>query len=162
MTIIITSHIRGFTMDNSGQDPMHSDLPTLSRFLHGSDHWHEEWRQKPRLTVRELAMMGLTNFLTDISGRYAEVFDDQIVASWHDMAMEKKLISEKTWNWCLAELLDKARLFETTNSVMVLDTGARICKSDTTVRPELHAQLKEAIEILTTLFYEQNRPSLFR
>ncbi|TGO88922.1 hypothetical protein BPOR_0134g00090 [Botrytis porri] len=49
-----------------GDISLSSELPTSSRFHQGSDDWKEVLVQKPRLTARELAMMGLTNLLTDM------------------------------------------------------------------------------------------------
>ncbi|KAF7925254.1 hypothetical protein EAE99_006118 [Botrytis elliptica] len=130
-------------MDNSGQGPLkipgHGDvslfskLPKSSRFHQGSDDWEEEWVQKPRLTARELAMIGLTNFLTDTPNWHIGVFNDRETAMWHKMVVKNELISEKAWEWCLAELRDKARLFRATNRVLALDTGACVFISDVAV-----------------------------
>ncbi|TEY86645.1 hypothetical protein BOTCAL_0005g00350 [Botryotinia calthae] len=137
------NHIREFTMDNSGQGPLkilglgdislYSELPKNLRFHQGLDDWEEGWVQKPRLTARELAMIGLTNFLTDIPDWHIDIFNDKDIAIWHEMAMKNKLISEKAWEWCLAELRDRARLFRTTNRVLALDAGACVSKSDITI-----------------------------
>ncbi|TGO60573.1 hypothetical protein BCON_0034g00090 [Botryotinia convoluta] len=156
------NHIREFTMNNSGQGPLKtpglgdislfSELPKSSRFHQGSDDWEEGWVQKPRLTARELAMIGLTNLLTDMPNWHIGVFNDKDTAIWHEMAMKNKLISEKAWEWCLAELRDKARLFSTTNRVLALDAGACVSKSDTTVPKTLTRDLYTTIAELRRQF----------
>ncbi|TGO34907.1 hypothetical protein BHYA_0177g00140 [Botrytis hyacinthi] len=152
------NYIREFTMDNSGQSPLKipghgdislfSELPKSSRFHQGSNDWEEGWEQKPRLTARELAMIGLTNLLTDMPNWHIDVFNDKYTATWHEIAMKDKLISEKAWEWCLAELRDKARLFRTKNRVLNLDAGACVSKSDTAVSTALMRELNMTIEEL--------------
>ncbi|TGO51359.1 hypothetical protein BOTNAR_0359g00090 [Botryotinia narcissicola] len=156
------NHIREFTKDNSGQGPskvpghgdifLLSELPKSSRFHQGSDDWEEAWEQKPRLTARELAMIGLTNLLTDMPNWHIDVFNDKDTAIWHEIAMKDKLISVKAWEWCLAELRDKARLFRTTNRVLALDAGACVSKSDTLVSKALMRELNMTIEELRAQF----------
>ncbi|THV48560.1 hypothetical protein BGAL_0241g00170 [Botrytis galanthina] len=156
------NHIREFTMDNSGQGPLKvpghgdislfSELPKSSRFHQGSHDWEERWEQKPRLTARELAMICLTNLLTDMPNWHIDVFNDKDTAIWHEIAMKHRLISEKAWEWCLAELRDKARLFRTTNRVLALDAGGCVSKSDTLVSKALMRELNMTIEELRAQF----------
>lgn len=101
-------------------------------------------------------MIGLTNILTDMPDWHIGVFDDQIVELWHDMALKNALISDRAWDWCLAELRDKARLFNATNRAHVLDAGACVCKSDTIVPYTLQSELKEAIQLLSVQLYEKD------
>ncbi|KAF7887328.1 hypothetical protein EAF00_009622 [Botryotinia globosa] len=149
-------------MDNSGKGslkiPVHGDisllseLPKGSRLHQGSDDWEEGWEQKPRLTARELVMIGLTNLLTDMPNWNIDVFNDEDTAIWHEIAMKDKLISEKAWEWCLAELRDKASLFRTTNRVLALDAGACVSNSDTLVYKALMRELNMTIEELRAQF----------
>ncbi|KAK8903643.1 hypothetical protein QC760_008108 [Botrytis cinerea] len=97
-------------------------------------------------------MMSLTNFLTDITDWHIGSFNDKDIAIWHEMAMKNRLISEKAWEWCLAELRDKARLFRTTNRVPALDARACVSKSYITVPQPLKRELCTAIEELRAQF----------
>lgn len=54
-------------------------------------------------------------------------------------------ISEKTWDWCLQELRDKAEQFESTNMTTVLDMGSRCIKSNSLVPADLRDALMSAI-----------------
>ena len=97
-------------------------------------------------------MMSLTNFLTDIPDWHIGSFNDKDIAIWHEMAMKNQLISEKAWEWCLAELRDKARLFRTTNRIPTLDARACVSKSYITVPQPLKRELCTAIEELRAQF----------
>ncbi|KAF7883602.1 uncharacterized protein EAF02_005522 [Botrytis sinoallii] len=130
-------------MDNSGQDPL--KIPGHVRdFTKDQMIGKKGGVQKPRLTARELAMIGLTNFLTDMPNWYIGVFNDRETAMWHKMVVKNKLISEKAWGWCLAELRDKARLFRATNRVLALDAGACVFISDVAVPKTLTKELSTA------------------
>ncbi|TGO08231.1 hypothetical protein BTUL_0220g00100 [Botrytis tulipae] len=83
---------------------------------------------------------------------HIDLFNDKDTAIWHEIAMKDKLISEKAWEWCLAELRDKARLFRTTNRVLALDAGACVSKSNTLVSKALMRELNMTIEELRAQF----------
>ncbi|KAJ6005776.1 hypothetical protein N7451_003720 [Penicillium sp. IBT 35674x] len=102
-------------MDNKGHGPLrapgfggipiHYELPLDARFAHGN----HEWQQTPAVTARELAMIATMNRITDYPDWHIDVFNDRVVADWEKEASEMTpLMSEKAWNWCVAELLDKA------------------------------------------------------
>jgi Protein of unknown function (DUF4246)/Domain of unknown function DUF4246, N-terminal len=129
-------HIPGFN-----DLPIYLELPLEERFAHGSG----EWVQSPNLTGRELAMLHLINNLTDISDWHIKVFDGGIASEWREEALSRQLISEGAWEWCLSELQDKAKLFEKTGRIVVLNTGSGICKSDSLLSPQLRAELREGI-----------------
>lgn len=114
------------------------------RFRHGAN----DFKQWPRLTAREVAMMGVMNALTDKKDWHEKVFDDEIVARWKEEAHAVPLISDMAWDWCLTELRDKARRFEGTGRVLVFDAGSRISKSDRRVTEALRQELKEAVRPL--------------
>lgn len=59
------------------------------RFAEGIEGWNG-----PRLTERELAMLQLTEYITDKPDWDRKVFDDTIIARWRAEAMELPLISE--------------------------------------------------------------------
>ncbi|KAF2741238.1 hypothetical protein EJ04DRAFT_480445 [Polyplosphaeria fusca] len=140
-------------LDNSGNGPL--QVPGLNdchlefqfeqeRFAFGAN----DWKQEPRLTVRELEMLALINALTDKPEWNKKVFDEDIVEKWHEEALQQLLISEKAWEWCLTELRDKARTFEKTGYVAAFDTGSGCIKSDTLVSEELRGALVQAVQPL--------------
>ncbi|KAH6719947.1 hypothetical protein BKA61DRAFT_707942 [Leptodontidium sp. MPI-SDFR-AT-0119] len=104
-------------MDNSGSGPLrvpgfnrvslYLDLDPAERFAHGSA---SPWRQSPRITARELAMLRLMNKITDEPLWNDNVFDETFVA-----AIQSKKV----------------------NHVLVLDSGSCVSKSDTLITPDL-------------------------
>lgn len=60
------------------------------KFRHGAN----DFRQSPRLTAREVVMLGVMNALTDKIDWHKKVFDDEIVARWKDEARAVPLISD--------------------------------------------------------------------
>lgn len=115
-----------------------------NRFRHGAD----DFKQWPRLTAREVAMLGVMNALTDKKDWHEKVFDDEIVARWKEEARGVPLISDMAWDWCLTELRDKARQFERSGRVLVFDAGSRISKSDLRVSDALRQELRDAVRPL--------------
>jgi hypothetical protein len=83
--------------------------------------------------------------LTEKPDWHVKVFNSEIVAKWREEAPAMPLIGVKAWDWCLAELQDKAALFERTGRVLVFNTGSAISKSDTLVTPELQAELRQGL-----------------
>lgn len=120
------------------------ELEARERFRHGAN----DFQQSPRLTAREVAMLGIMNALTDKPDWHKKVFDDEIVAKWKQEACAIHLISEMAWDWCLTELRDKAKRFERIGRVLVLDAGSRISKSDQRVSEALRQELKDAVKPL--------------
>ncbi|KAK6080931.1 hypothetical protein SCUP234_05029 [Seiridium cupressi] len=89
-------------------------------------------------------MLGAMNSLTDKPNWHVKIFDDEIVAKWRKEALGMPLMNEKAWDWCLTELRDEAKDFETTGRTLVLDTASRVSKSDTLVDEALRARLISA------------------
>lgn len=144
-------------MDNSGKKPicvpgfgwdLDFEFPYDSdgheRFAHGAN----DWKLEHRLTVREVSMLGLMNALTDKLNWNEKVFDEEIIEKWRQEALAMPFISEKAWEWCLAELRDKARKFEKTGYVSALDNGSGCIKSDRLVGEELRQELIDAVRPL--------------
>lgn len=118
------------------------------------------------LQVREVAMMTLMDRLTDKPDWTEKIKDGQIVAKWREEAMtpecEKtlpvrnpakrtRLISEKAFDNCIAELKCKAEFFKESGLIYCLDSNKNthnIIKSDVLVKPDLHNQLKAAFDKL--------------
>lgn len=120
------------------------ELDTLDRFRHGANDFH----QSPRLTAREVAMLGVMNALTDKPDWHRKIFDDEIAGRWKEEARAVPLISDMAWNWCLTELRDKAKRFQRIGRVLVLDVGSRISKSDQRVPESLRQELRDAVRPL--------------
>ena len=120
------------------------ELPREKRFAHGLS----DWTQKPRLTIREVSMLKLMDALTDKPDWSRKVVDDKIVEKWHKEALTMPLISERAWEWCLAELRDRADYFEKHGFVLTLDTGSRCAKSDTLIDTSLQNELVRGVQPL--------------
>ncbi|KAE9375599.1 hypothetical protein N431DRAFT_314710, partial [Stipitochalara longipes BDJ] len=123
--------------------PIYLELPREERFAHGSGEWTQD-----HATARELAILRLINNLTDRLDWQSKVFDKEIVSAWREEALSIPLISTRAWEWCLAELRDKANIFEKTSRILVLNTGSGVCKSDTILSAKLRGELKENIALL--------------
>lgn len=113
------------------------------RFRHGINDFRAE-----RLTVREVAMLQLMDAITDKANWHAKIFDETIVRKWHEEAIAQPLISEKTWEWVVTELRDKARDSEVTGFVSVYDTDSRVVKADRVVSEHLRADLINSVKCL--------------
>ncbi|KEQ78017.1 hypothetical protein M436DRAFT_37219 [Aureobasidium namibiae CBS 147.97] len=123
--------------------PIDLELCPQNRFTHGAT----EWTQWPNLTARELAMLALINDLTEEHGWHEKVFNDNLMVDWRMQALSRPLVSPKAWDWCLAELRDKALYFEQTGNIVVFNTGAGIIKSDA-VAERIQTELRDATELL--------------
>ncbi|KAM7187203.1 Protein of unknown function (DUF4246) domain containing protein [Rhypophila sp. PSN 637] len=118
------------------------------------------------LQIREVAMMILMDRLTDKPKWHEKVFDKDIVAAWrrdtfaqseepvymsitqdantNDLRMpaRTRIISEKAFDNCIAELRNKAAFFKETGLTPTLDADRfAIFKSDTLVTSDLHQAL---------------------
>ncbi|KAL7809065.1 hypothetical protein V8C26DRAFT_412340 [Trichoderma gracile] len=126
------------------------------------------------LPIREVAMMLLMEKLTDKPNWHEKVFDDAIVRKWWEEArtqsenslfariMEGKqvytgqipmpqtrIISDKAFEFCIAELRNKAAYYVKTGLIPTLDSaGNTIVKSDTVVSDRLWDELKKSFETL--------------
>lgn len=142
--------------DNSGHGPLavpgfgyplEQELHPEDRFTHGL----HEWFQEPNLTARELAMLSLIDNITDKTTWSTDVFDDKKISQLSQEALLSHLISPKTWEWCLSELQDKARSFQSTGRILVYNTGVVISKSDLVVDEETGTDIKDELSTLTSL-----------
>ena len=147
-------------MDNSGRGPLRVpgfggipvdfELPITERFADG----YLEWRQSPPITAQELAMVALMEWLTDKPSWFEDVSDDTIVAQWRAELEHERLRftrrnprllrGDKTWDWCVKELRDKARDFKKKHHVRVLDTGSCVIKVDPAELASSSAVLRRA------------------
>ncbi|KAG9840362.1 hypothetical protein KCU98_g9291, partial [Aureobasidium melanogenum] len=141
--------------DNSGHGPiavpgfgypLEQELHPEDRFTHGV----HEWFQEPNLTARELAMLSLIDNITDKTTWSTDVFDDKKTSQLAQEALLSHLISPKTWEWCLSELQDKARIFQSTGRILVYNTGVVISKSDLVVDRESRTDIRDELSTLTS------------
>ncbi|CAG7957101.1 unnamed protein product [Penicillium olsonii] len=102
------------------------------------------------LTFKELAMLRLINTITDRPDWHRHIFDPRVVTQWReDAAASSSLINDKTWDWCLKELQDKARDFDRDGYIAVFNTFSGVCKSDTAISPDLKSQLESSAVLLS-------------
>jgi hypothetical protein len=128
--------------------PVELELHPEDRFTHGV----REWFQEPNITARELAMLCLMDNITDKPAWSTDVFDHTITSQLCQEALRSRLISPKTWDWCLAELQDKARIFQSSSRILVYNTGVAICKSDLVMDEETRTFIKDEFLVLKSSF----------
>ncbi|KAJ4859779.1 hypothetical protein T069G_04767 [Trichoderma breve] len=125
------------------------------------------------LPIREVAMMLVMEKLTDKPNWHEKVFDETIVQKWREEARtqsenglysrimegkthwntiptpQSRIISEEAFEFCIAELRNKAAYFVKTGLIPTLDSdGNAIVKSDNLMSTELRDELKQAFETL--------------
>lgn len=115
------------------------------RFAHGFGDWSQS-----RLTAREIAMLQLMNTITDRPNWNVDIHDPAVVAHWASEAFASELISPAAWDWCVAELRDKALYHDKFHLTHVFDSASRICKSDHLISEELLHKLAEEVEALAS------------
>ncbi|KAF9893523.1 hypothetical protein FE257_010835 [Aspergillus nanangensis] len=116
-----------------------------NQFATGVDDW-----KAPILTVKELAILHLINNITDRPHWNRAIFDQNVIAQWREDALaSSSLMNDKTWDWCLQELQDKARQFDRDGGLVVLNTASGVCKSDTTISSTVKSQLSRSVDALS-------------
>lgn len=102
-------------------------------------------------------MLEFINQITDKPSWNSKIFDKEIVDKWKEEAVrwDESLpekgdwwLSEEMFRVCVLELEEKAKEFETTRFVAVLDAEATIVKSDGIVSQELQDKLKDGVRPL--------------
>jgi hypothetical protein len=140
-----------------GDIPLQEELPMAHRFAHGI----HEWKQVPAITRREFTMVAIMNQLTDKQNWHVDIFNQDAVDCWrNELLASTPLLSEKAWEWCVAELRDKAVFFNDKGYTRVLDTGTCVCKSDTLASQELCAQFQSGLESVQAR-HEQDKGGAF-
>lgn len=126
-----------------GDIPLDEELPISHRFAHG----FKEWKQVPAITQREFVMVAVMNEVTDKPGWHVDIFSQDVADRWRDEILASTpLMSEKAWEWCVAELRDKADYFKDKGHFRVLDTGSCVCKSDALGGQELCADFQSGLQ----------------
>ncbi|KAJ6012629.1 hypothetical protein N7522_002984 [Penicillium canescens] len=92
--------------------------------------------------------------------------DEIKVAQWYQEAKEGTegfLISTATWNWCLAELRDKAEIWQTTGHVLVFDSSSAVYQANLSMTLSPEEFQKEVIRLGSQQSHEFPlvNPSLF-
>ncbi|RHZ45580.1 DUF4246 domain-containing protein [Aspergillus thermomutatus] len=110
--------------------PLDYQLPREDRFAHG----FVEFRHTPRLTAREVAMLRVMEAVTE-EARWDEAVlqpDESRLAQWHENAQKTEgfLISPAAWDWCIAELRDKAMAWRTSGRMLLLNTSSAVCVAE--------------------------------
>ncbi|KAJ8073711.1 hypothetical protein PM082_011989 [Marasmius tenuissimus] len=102
------------------------------------------------ITVRERTMLAMINEITDKPDWDRKVNDEAIVSKWRNEALgqEGADVSQAMFDYCIAELRDKAPHHAQTGRSIVLDSEAAIIKSDTAIPPFLADELKAAVKPL--------------
>jgi hypothetical protein len=104
----------------------------------------------PVLTVKELAILDLINTITDRPDWHRAIFDQNAIAQWRkESVASSSLINDKTWDWCLKELQDKAQQFDREGRLVVFNTSSDVCKSDTAISSDLKSQLPNFVDLLS-------------
>ncbi|KAJ5765865.1 hypothetical protein N7520_005424 [Penicillium odoratum] len=163
-------------MDNPGigqlQVPAFGDISldyemeTSQRFAHGAlpNHPHRRGRAT-RLTITELFILRMIERVSEIPSWEHDVFDDKALAQWYadaisesrsteqlnpeadaDMDVDINYLSQTTWDWCIAELQDKAKDIRKQKFVLTLNADSGVCKSDELAGEPLKIELKKALE----------------
>lgn len=115
----------------------------------------DEWKSNT-VTLRERAMMTFIDLITDKPDWNTKVHDETIVAKWKTEAQALPAeavpggFSDAMFDYVIAELRDKAKVFEEYGGVVsVFDAAAVVFKQDVlTADKELHEALKAAVKPL--------------
>lgn len=129
--------------DNSGAKPL--SVPGVGlpihvhlkeRFQHGINDFHAD-----RVTVREITMLAFMDLIIDKPDWDKKVFDESIIEKWQAESKTQPLISSKSFEWCIAELRDKAKTFHQFRYVKTLENQSTCVKSDVIITPDMMAKL---------------------
>jgi hypothetical protein len=133
-----------FTLEYNGAlDEDQKEIPAV--FRHGVNDFRGE-----RLTMREIRMLHFMDIVMDKPDWQKKIFDTTIVDKWKQEILKQpqSLISERSFEWCLLELRDKAKFFEEKGFVLTFESPHAIAKSDSLVSDSLKCELKAAVESL--------------
>ncbi|GFG16262.1 hypothetical protein IFM61392_09412 [Aspergillus lentulus] len=143
--------------------PLHHELPVGQRFAHAV----ADWRRDPRLTKPEMLMLHFMEYVTEQPGWKDSLESDvPIMEQWQRKAFSTFDLTPRAWEWCLAELKDKAWEFKRTDYVTIKDGGSPVAKSDRLVSYSLLQNLREELQPLlddrTASFDESGKSSPLR
>lgn len=93
-----------------------------------------------------MAMIRAMNRITEEPDWQQHVFNEDFMRMQRSRC--EALISDQTWQWCIAELQDKASIFEKTGLILAVDAGYRVCKSPDRLAEELRTAMIEGVRAL--------------
>ncbi|RFU23923.1 hypothetical protein B7463_g12415, partial [Scytalidium lignicola] len=99
----------------------------------------------PLLTLRELDMIRIMENITEKPNWDSKVFDTAITSRWKEEALGNN-VTKAMMNWVIAELQDKARIFQKRGFVIAYNGG--VVKADTAVPEEIKEAFKIAVRPL--------------
>ncbi|CAD0113384.1 unnamed protein product, partial [Aureobasidium uvarum] len=101
------------------------------------------------LALRELNMMIAMQKLMEKPEWFRKVFDDTICDKWMaELISQAEDFSALMWQYCVAELRDKAKTLKETGIVAPIDVDAQVVYSDSTISQELRHDLNRAVASL--------------
>ncbi|THW89927.1 hypothetical protein D6D15_04929 [Aureobasidium pullulans] len=101
------------------------------------------------LAVREVNMIVTTQKLMEKPEWFRKVHDETICAKWMSEVMSQvDDFSELMWEYCVAELRDKAKTLEETGIVAPIDVDSQVVYSDTAISESMRKDLNRAIASL--------------
>ncbi|KAK2007608.1 hypothetical protein LZ32DRAFT_632174 [Colletotrichum eremochloae] len=115
-----------------------------------------DWRAST-LTWLELAMLWFMEQITNKPDWHVKVFNQDIVSKWKTEVMavdwtalhlEHAQFNDAMFAWCLAELREKAKLYEATGLVPVFDATTAVIKADNIIPLEVKEKLKKGVAAL--------------
>jgi hypothetical protein len=125
--------------------PLEYELPVGQRFAYGV----ADWRRDPRLTKTEMSMLHFMEYVTEQPGWENSIESDtSMIDQWHHKAFCAFDVTPKAWEWCLAELKNKARESKRTGYVIVKDGDSPVAKSDRLVSLSLLQKLQRGLRPL--------------
>ncbi|KAF2158075.1 hypothetical protein K461DRAFT_274318 [Myriangium duriaei CBS 260.36] len=100
--------------------------------------------------VRERRLCQAINLLTDKPEWRRKVFDEDISQKWRREIVSDQDVgfSDRMFDFCLAELQDKAGWHKESGIIRVLDDRFAVVKSDTIVSADLHQSFKAVVPCL--------------
>ncbi|EXF82336.1 hypothetical protein CFIO01_01795, partial [Colletotrichum fioriniae PJ7] len=152
----------GFQAYNDG------DIAPLIRPGFGKEFWEmpdddaafpsavREWKAST-LTWGEIAILWFVEKITNKPDWHVKVFDEEIVDRWKQevMAVDWKAVGltyayfdDDLFTFALAELREKAKLFEATGLIPIFDASSVVIKSDSAITPEVKEELKQGVAAL--------------
>ncbi|KAK1637387.1 hypothetical protein BDP81DRAFT_460919 [Colletotrichum phormii] len=116
----------------------------------------QEWKAAT-LTWAEIAILWFVEKITNMPNWHVKVFNEEIVAKWKQevMAVDWKAVGlkyayfdEDLFKSALAELREKAKLYEATGLIPVFDASSVVIRSDNAITPEVKEELRKGVAAL--------------
>ncbi|OHF03592.1 hypothetical protein CORC01_00911 [Colletotrichum orchidophilum] len=116
----------------------------------------QEWKAST-LIWAELAIMWFVEKITNKPDWHVKVFNEEIIAKWKQevMAVDWEAVGLKhayfnndLFQFSLAELREKAKLYEATGLIPIFDASSVVIKSDNAITPEVKEELRKGVAVL--------------